>query len=62
MISSLKFACFMSAEAREQRRINQAIEKQIKKDKKGQGKELKLLLLGIVKNILIFTFHKSYYN
>jgi hypothetical protein len=52
----------MSAEAREQRRINQAIEKQIKKDKKGQGKELKLLLLGIVKNILIFTFHKSYYN
>jgi hypothetical protein len=50
----------MSAEAREQRRINQAIEKQIKKDKKGQGKELKLLLLGIVKNILIFTFKKSY--
>lgn len=36
----------MSAEAREQRRINQEIEKQIKKDKRDQRKELKLLLLG----------------
>lgn len=39
-------ACCMSAEAREQRRINQEIEKQIKKDKRDQRKELKLLLLG----------------
>lgn len=36
----------MSAEAREQRRINQEIERQIKKDKRDQRKELKLLLLG----------------
>ena len=54
MISSLKLACFMSAEAREQRRINQAIEKQIKKDKKGQGIELKLLLLGTLKRISFY--------
>lgn len=39
-------ACCMSAEAREQRRINQEIERQIKKDKRDQRKELKLLLLG----------------
>ncbi len=38
--------CGMSAEAREQRRINQEIERQIKKDKRDQRKELKLLLLG----------------
>ena len=39
-------ACCMSAEAREQRRINQEIERQIKKDKRDQRKELKLILLG----------------
>lgn len=39
-------ACCYSAEAREQRRINQEIERQIKKDKRDQRKELKLLLLG----------------
>lgn len=44
-------ACCMSAEAREQRRINQEIEKQIKKDKRDQRKELKLLLLGKI-NVL----------
>ena len=53
MISNLKMACFLSAEAREQRRINQAIEKQIKKDKKCHGKELKLLLLGTNKYMII---------
>jgi guanine nucleotide-binding protein G(q) subunit alpha len=36
----------MSAEAREQARINKEIERQIKKDKRDQRKELKLLLLG----------------
>ena len=36
----------MSAEFREERRINQEIERQIKKDKRDQRKELKLLLLG----------------
>ena len=43
----------MSAEAREQRRINQEIEKQIKKDKRDQRKELKLLLLGTNKYMII---------
>lgn len=44
--TATKMACCMSAEAREQRRINQEIERQIKKDKRDQRKELKLLLLG----------------
>jgi transcriptional regulator of acetoin/glycerol metabolism len=39
-------SCCMSAEAREQSRINKEIERQIKKDKRDQRKELKLLLLG----------------
>ena len=39
-------ACCLSEEAKEQRRINQEIEKQLKKDKKDARRELKLLLLG----------------
>lgn len=39
-------ACCLSEEAKEQKRINQEIEKQLKKDKKDARKELKLLLLG----------------
>jgi len=39
-------AC-MSEEAVEQKRINQEIEKQLRKDKKDSRKELKLLLLGM---------------
>lgn len=39
-------ACCLSEEAREQQRINQEIEKQLKKDKKDARRELKLLLLG----------------
>jgi hypothetical protein len=39
-------ACFMSAEAKEQKRINQEIEKQLRRDKKDSRRELKLLLLG----------------
>jgi guanine nucleotide-binding protein G(q) subunit alpha len=42
----MKMLCCISQEAREQRRINQEIEKQIKKDKRDQRRELKLLLLG----------------
>ena len=38
--------CCISEEAREQRRINQEIEKQLRKDKRDARKELKLLLLG----------------
>lgn len=39
-------ACCLSEEAKEQKRINQEIERQLKKDKKDARKELKLLLLG----------------
>ncbi|GMS98410.1 hypothetical protein PENTCL1PPCAC_20585 [Pristionchus entomophagus] len=39
-------ACFLSEEAREKKRINQEIEKLLKRDKKNAKKELKLLLLG----------------
>jgi hypothetical protein len=36
----------MSAEAKEQKRINEEIEKQLKRDKKDSKREIKLLLLG----------------
>ncbi|XP_065181791.1 guanine nucleotide-binding protein G(q) subunit alpha-like [Sycon ciliatum] len=39
-------SCCLSAEAAEQRRINQLIEKELKKDRKQARRELKLLLLG----------------
>ncbi|XP_018328197.1 G protein alpha q subunit isoform X2 [Agrilus planipennis] len=39
-------ACFQSDEAKEQKRINQEIEKQLKRDKRDARRELKLLLLG----------------
>ena len=39
-------ACCMSEEAQEQKRINQEIEKQLRKDKRDARRELKLLLLG----------------
>lgn len=40
------FDCCLSDEAKEQRRINLEIERQLKKDKKDARRELKLLLLG----------------
>ncbi|CAH1126932.1 unnamed protein product [Ceutorhynchus assimilis] len=39
-------ACFQSVEAKEQKRINAAIEKQLSRDKKNSRREVKLLLLG----------------
>ncbi|XP_033100919.1 guanine nucleotide-binding protein G(q) subunit alpha-like [Anneissia japonica] len=39
-------ACCMSEEAKEAKRINQEIEKQLRKDKRDSRRELKLLLLG----------------
>ncbi|XP_023209628.1 G protein alpha q subunit-like isoform X3 [Centruroides sculpturatus] len=39
-------ACCLSDEEREQRRINQEIEKQLRRDKRDARRELKLLLLG----------------
>lgn len=38
--------CCMSAEEKERQRINQEIDKQLRKDKKDSRRELKLLLLG----------------
>ena len=45
-VSNLEMACFLSEEQRAQNRINKEIEKQLKKDRKEQGREIKLLLLG----------------
>ncbi|CAC5397505.1 GNAQ [Mytilus coruscus] len=42
----MKMACCLSEEAKEQKRINQEIEKQLRKDKRDARRELKLLLLG----------------
>ncbi|KIH68097.1 hypothetical protein ANCDUO_01566 [Ancylostoma duodenale] len=39
-------ACCLSEEAREQKRINQEIEKQLQRDKRNARRELKLLLLA----------------
>lgn len=38
--------CCVSAEDRETKRINDAIEEQLRRDKKDSRRELKLLLLG----------------
>jgi guanine nucleotide-binding protein G(q) subunit alpha len=43
-------ACCLSEEAREQKRINHEINKQLKKDKRNARRELKLLLLGFLAN------------
>ena len=42
------FTCCLSEEAIQQIRINQEIEKQLKRDKRDARRELKLLLLGKV--------------
>lgn len=39
-------ACCLSEEAKEQKRINQEIERQLRRDKRDARRELKLLLLG----------------
>ena len=43
---SVMMACCLSEEAKEQKRINQEIERQLRKDKRDARRELKLLLLG----------------
>jgi hypothetical protein len=51
--------CCLSEEAKEQKRINQEIERQLRRDKRDARRELKLLLLGefeFVKNLLNFLF------
>ena len=47
----------MTDEQREQRRINQEIERQLKKDKRDARRELKLLLLGESVSLCRFHFH-----
>jgi guanine nucleotide-binding protein G(q) subunit alpha len=44
--TTIAMACCLSEEAREQKRINQEIEKQLQRDKRNARRELKLLLLG----------------
>lgn len=44
--------CCLSEEAKEQKRINQEIERQLRRDKRDARRELKLLLLGE------FSFHQ----
>jgi hypothetical protein len=50
-------ACCLSEEAKEQRRINQEIEKQLRRDKQNARKELKLLLLGNYHTSFIVLLH-----
>ncbi|KAL4689825.1 hypothetical protein H8959_012616 [Pygathrix nigripes] len=47
-------ACCLSEEAKEARRINDEIERQLRRDKRDARRELKLLLLGIIHMFSIF--------
>lgn len=52
--------CCLSEEAKEQKRINQEIERQLRKDKRDARRELKLLLLGkfpILHSLHVFKLH-----
>lgn len=53
-------ACCQSDEAKEQKRINAEIEKQLKRDKRDARRELKLLLLG--KCIVGITENKNFFG
>ncbi|CRL03713.1 CLUMA_CG016246, isoform A [Clunio marinus] len=46
IIKELSMECCLSEEAKEQKRINQEIERQLRRDKRDARRELKLLLLG----------------
>lgn len=47
-------ACCLSEEAKESKRINAEIDKQLRRDKRDARRELKLLLLGnVVPHVLI---------
>lgn len=51
-------ACCLSEEAKESKRINAEIDKQLRRDKRDARRELKLLLLGTVSfcNIILSVF------
>lgn len=56
--------CCLSEEAKEQKRINQEIEKQLRRDKRDARRELKLLLLGEYHMIMIMMMlldYRQYY-
>ena len=59
-------ACCLSEEAKEQKRINQEIEKQLRRDKRDARRELKLLLLGkyppVYLLVISFSPPPSYYS
>lgn len=74
ILPSWAMACCLSEEAREQKRINQEIERQLRKDKRDARRELKLLLLGEFNHwstekfffktlsiIFLFTDHETLY-
>lgn len=50
-----KMECCLSEEAKEQKRINQEIERQLRRDKRDARRELKLLLLGKLRPLLQCT-------
>lgn len=45
-------ACCLSEEAKEARRINDEIERQLRRDKKDSRREFKLLLLGKIFSLI----------
>ncbi|KHN76548.1 Guanine nucleotide-binding proteinG(q) subunit alpha [Toxocara canis] len=53
-------ACCLSEEAREQKRINQEIEKQLQRDKRNARRELKLLLLALLEQTYCHTEKNSW--
>ena len=56
MTSSVMMAgCCMSAAEKERDRINQEIERQLRRDKKDSRRELKLLLLGERASVHLWT-------
>ena len=48
--------CCLSEEAKEQKRINQEIERQLRRDKRDARRELKLLLLGMFCFFVLVVF------
>lgn len=48
--------CCLSEEAKEQKRINQEIERQLRRDKRDARRELKLLLLGESTFSILYEF------
>ena len=51
-------ACCLSEEQQEQKRINAEIERQLRKDKRDARRELKLLLLGKNKIVLMLVIKR----